>query len=442
VIGSGLREDALVAKPTAFPKDEYDRRLGNVRTRMDALGLRGALISAPENIYYLTGLDHQGYFAYECLVVPVDGDPILVTRAMERATVRDQVPWLTHMGYSDGVEPIPAPRSEFDDILMGDVNETGQPVGLRPWEMSAGVSVHGPKATDDHIPVAETLKALHAAGLDSGRIGLEKRSSFLPFHVAEGIVNGLARAEWVDVSDLVNDCRIVQSKLELACTRRAARLTDSMLLSAIAAAGPSVRERDVMAAVYDVMFRRGGTYPGFVPLIRSTRTLAHEHGTWSEGVIKSRDVLFVELSGCVRRYHAPAGRLVFIGRAPARSQKMQGLCLQAMENAARAIGPGAVADEVYRAWQETLDRAGLTGYTRHHCGYAIGIGFPPSWSGGGTPRGLRQGSRMRLEVGMVFHLMSWLLRTGRGDSFLSDTVVVTDDGCEFLTTASRELAIR
>jgi Xaa-Pro dipeptidase len=38
---------------------------------------------------------------------------------------------------------------------------------------------------------------------------------------------------------------------------------------------------------------------------------------------------------------------------------------------------------------------------------------------------------------MVFHLMSWLLRTGQGDSFLSDTVAVTDDGCEILTTTSR-----
>jgi Xaa-Pro dipeptidase len=431
-----------MAKSPGFPKAEYDARLAKLRTRMDALGLRGALVSAPENIFYLTGLDHQGYFAYECLIVPVDGDPVLVTRAMEKATVRDQVPWVTHLGYSDGVEPIPAPRSASDDILMGDVDETGEPVGLRPWEMSAGVSVHGPVASDDHIPVAKTLEALHAAGLHSGRIGLEKQSTFFPFHIAEGIVDGLRGAEWVDVSDLVNDCRIVQSERELACTRRAARVTDSMLLAAIAAAGPGVPERDVMAAAYDALFRRGGTYPGFVPLIRSTRTLAHEHGTWTDGVIKSRDILFVELAGCVHRYHAPAGRLVFIGRAPSRAGKMQRLCQDAMQNAARAIGPGAVADDVYRAWQETIDRAGLAGYTRHHCGYAVGIGFPPSWSGGGTPRGLRKGSKMQLEAGMVFHLMSWLLRTGRGDSFLSDTIVVTDDGCEFLTTASRELAIR
>jgi hypothetical protein len=36
---------------------------------------------------------------------------------------------------------------------------------------------------------------------------------------------------------------------------------------------------------------------------------------------------------------------------------------------------------------------------------------------------------------MVFHLMSWLMGTGReGDYFVSDASVVTEDGCEVLTT--------
>lgn len=113
-----------------------------------------------------------------------------------------------------------------------------------------------------------------------------------------------------------------------------------------------------------------------------------------------------------------------------------------MMKAAETIGPGVSAGEVYQAWQGVVDRAGLSGYSRHHCGYSVGIGFPPSWSGAGTPRGLRRGSDMQLQSGMVFHLMSWLLRTGRGDSFLSDTILVTDQGCEFLTNVSRAVTVR
>jgi Xaa-Pro dipeptidase len=424
-----------------FPQEEFDRRLERVRARMDGAGLRGLLVAAPENVFYLTGLEHQGYFAYELLIVPLEGEPVLVTRAMEHATVRDQVPWVRHVGYSDGVDPVPAPRDRGEDLVMTETTAEGDSVGLRPWEMSVGVSVDGPVSAED-VPVRETVAALREAGLDAGRLGIEWRSSFFPYAIVDGVIRSLDTVEWVGADDLVADCRLVQSPLEIEQTRRAARITDSMLLAAIAAAGPGVYEREVMAAVYSAMFRQGGTYPGFVPLVRSTRTIEHEHGTWTDGKLKSRDVLFVELAGCVRRYHAPAGRLVFIGAAPARARRMQAVCEEAMMRAAEAIGPGVRAGEVYAAWQGAIDRAGLEGYRRHHCGYSIGIGFPPSWSGGGTPRGLRRGSDLELRAGMVFHLMSWLLRTGRGDSFLSDTIVVTEDGCEFLTTVDRSVTVR
>lgn len=401
-----------------------------------------SLISSPENIYYLTGLDHQGYFAYQLLIVPMDGRPVFISRAMEKATVRDLMPGVLHVGYSDGIEPIPAPSDREEDIVYSTRDESGDIRGLRPWEMSAGVSVRGPIADASDVAVTKTVEALLELGLVNARIGIEKSSSFLPFRIAEGIIAGLDKAEWINISGLVEDCRIVQSPRELACTRKAAEISDAMMLSAIAAAGPGMYTRDVVAALYDAMFRRGGTYPGFIPLVRTTRTIDHEHGTWQDGRLKKGDLLFLEMAGCVRRYHAPIGRLAFIGKAPQRAYDMQKVCLEAMNRACEAISPGITAGEVYRAWQECVDRAGLTAYRRHHCGYAVGIGFPPSWSGSGPPQGLRSDSSLEIRPGMVFHLMSWLLRTGDGDSFLSDTIVVSDDGCEFLTSASREVAVR
>jgi Xaa-Pro dipeptidase len=113
-----------------------------------------------------------------------------------------------------------------------------------------------------------------------------------------------------------------------------------------------------------------------------------------------------------------------------------------MMAAADIIRPGALAGDVYEAWQAVLDRHGLSHYSRHHCGYSIGIGYPPSWSGSGVPVGLRRNSQMRLREGMTFHLMSWLLNSGIGDAFLSDTVEVTADGCTFLTLANRDVLVR
>jgi Xaa-Pro dipeptidase len=426
----------------AFPDEEFAARLEAVREHMARRELDACLLAAPENVYYLTGLDHMGYFAYEMLIVPLEGEPVLITRAMEQATVRDQVPGVRHVGYSDGVPPLPAPRDPAEDIHLAGQDEEGNPYGLRPWEMSAGVAVRGPIADHADPAVRATVDALCDAGLERARLGLEESCSFLPYRIARRLVESLPDARWEDSSGLVDDCRLVQSPLELEYTRQAAAVSDSMLLAAIAAAGPGVWERDVMAAIYDALFRRGGTYPGFVPLVRSTRTLEHEHGTWQAGKLEEGDLLFLEMAGCLRRYHAPVGRLVFIGSSPPDAEAIAEICRHAQDAAAARLAPGVTADQVYRAWQEVVDGAGLARYRRHHCGYAVGIGFPPSWSGGGVPRGLRAGSSLELREGMVFHLMSWLLRTGEGDSFLSDTVVVTADGCERLTTVQRTVTVR
>ena len=107
-----------------------------------------------------------------------------------------------------------------------------------------------------------------------------------------------------------------------------------------------------------------------------------------------------------------------------------------------ALRPGALARDVYAAWQRVVDGAGLAQYRRHHCGYAVGIGVPPSWTGGNTVVVLRADSAMEIRTGMSFHVLSWLMGTGRGDFFVSDMVLLTGDGPEVLTRTPREVIER
>lgn len=423
-----------------FSQEEFDQRRERVRERMSEEGLDACLIVSPENIYYLCGLDHMGYFAPQLLLMPVKGTPILITRAMERAVVRDQVPDVKHVGYPESTKSSPEknPRNELP-LLPG-----RRLTGMGPWTMSPGVPTREPQRDQENVPavVSTTCRILAESELGKAKIGLEKNSSFMPFGIAEGIVNGMPDVIWQDISNLVANERLQQSETELQCTREAAELSNSMMLAAIANAGAEIYMRDIMAAIYDAMLRRGGTYPAFVPLVRSTGTLEHEHGTWQDSKLVENDVLFLEMAGCIRRYHAPMGRLTFIRHAPKGAERINEVCQEAQQAAANSIHDGAIAGDVYEAWQDVLNRAGLENYSRHHCGYSTGIGFPPSWSGSGVPVGLRSGSDMVLREGMVFHLMSWLLRSKMGDSFLSDTIVVTREGCEFLTKVDRGVQVR
>ena len=428
-----------------FSDEEFGERIRRVRERIAGHKLDAVIITNPENIYYLTGLNHQGYFAYTSLILSLEQEPVLIIRAMEKAITRDMVvPSVRFYPYSDGIDPLPQPTDRNEDITLSVPGGEAEGAGLRPSSMSLGVSIQGNDGQDADLsaPVQVTCAALHDMGLSSARVAFEKNSSFLPYKTAEGFVSRMSAVRWSDAGDLINDCRIIQSPQERDCTRRAAEISDAMVMSGIAMAGAGVPNRDVAAIIYHTMIQRGGTYPAFVPLIRSTRTLDHEHGTWDSENLSAKDLLFLEMSGCFWRYHAPVGRLVHIGEVLEGSQRTSEICIEAQLAAADAIKPGVTADSVYQAWKRCIDSAGLDHYHRHHCGYLVGIGFPPSWSGSGVPRGLRKGSDMLIEQGMAFHLMSWLMRTGQGDAFLSDTVVVTDSGCEFLTNAPRNMVVR
>jgi len=386
-----------------FAREEYDKRLARLRQAMQARGLEACLISQPENIFYLSGLDHFGYFAYHALVVTREGPMALIARSMEQVTMDLFLVNTVFYGFGDG---------------------------------------------DDRAAVSASV--LREMGAGCGAMGVEKASLCLSPMITEGLAAALPALKQRDISGLVDRLRQTRSPQEIAYLRRAAAVADAMMQAAIDAAAPGVNEREIAAEVQRAMVLAGGELPGFGPFIRSGERLGQEHRTWEDHVLQQGEPLFVELAGCARRYHAAVGRLLFVGHALSGCAEMADVCLQAFEAAASAIMPGVGARDVYAAWQACVDSAGLAHYRRHHCGYLIGLGFPPSWVGGSMVVGLRHDSDLQLEAGMTFHLMSWLVGAGsgaasgdamQGDYFVSDTVLVTEEGCERLTTVSQALRV-
>lgn len=375
-----------MASPAVFPKEEFDARLERVRAALAADDLAGLVVSTPENIFYLTGLDHQGFFAPHLLIVSATGEMTLIARAMERITVQDQVTGAGFVGYADNEDP-----------------------------------------------AAAACEVLRHHGLATARIGVEKHSLFFPPRVYEAVLRGMPGAVWHDASRLIDDLRLIKSPREISCTRAAAAVTDAMMQAAIDAAKAGVSEREVAAEAHRAMVLAGGGTPGFGPFIRPTPRLGQEHTTWQDRPLVEGEGLLLEMAGCVNRYHAPAGRFVFIGRRPPDTFEIERVCIEAFDRVIDAIRPDATAADVYRAWQSRVDEAGLSHYRRHHCGYVVGLGFPPSWTGGSMVVGLHHDSDLVLRPGMVFHVLSWLTGTGRGDYFFSNTAVVTEQGCEILT---------
>ncbi len=376
-----------------FSPAEYDKRLGAVRAEFGRLGIPLALVTSPDNIFYLTGLDHWGYFAPHVLIVPAEGEMVLVTRAMEQVTVGNQVRNARFAGHTDS--------ETATDVVLRELGTLGVP----------------------------------------DRIGIEKWSWGLSPGAAEQLAAGLPNVRWTDISRVVDEIRLVKSPAEQACMRQAARVTDAAAAAGTEAIHAGVSEAEIAAACAAVMTREG-TYPGFGPFIRSTARLGEEHTSWSGNRLDRGDAVFFELSGCVSRYHAPLGRLVHIGTVPDGTREMAAIATDAFGAVVETLRDGAIARDVYAAWQGVVDRAGLGHYQRHHCGYLVGIGVPPSWTGGNYVLGLKRDSDRIIRTGMSFHILSWLMGTGRGDYFISNTVLLGESGPEVLTRTPSGVTVR
>lgn len=367
-----------------FSDEELSRRLAATRQEMAARGLDLVLLSAPEHVFYLTGLDHWGYFAPHVLIVAAEGELVLVTRAMEHVAIRNQVRNATFIGHSDS-------------------------------ESAADVVVK------------------HLKGASSGKtIGLEAASAGLSYAMGQALKQGIDGASWVDITGMLDEMRLVKSTEEQRFMKSAAVASDAGTQAAINAIHDGAKEADVAAECLAAMTRAGGTPPGFGPFLRPSHRMAEEHTTWGDG--EHHEAVFLEIAGCVARYNAPMGRLVNIGRISDEDAEMANICGEAFDATLRALKVGARAKDVYNGWQSVVDAAGMPEYRRHHCGYLVGIGFPPAWTGGPRVTGLRHDSDREMREGMTFHLMSWFTETGRGNYFISNTVLLGADGAEVLTT--------
>src|SRR4051794_25538298 len=124
-----------------FTTDEHDARIAAVREDMVRDGLDAVCVTGPEDVYYLTGLSHQGHFAFTALVLPVTGEPAIVAREMEHTTLSVQVPWCRHVAFRDHEHPADAVLAALRDVpaprRLG-VDKAGMWFPIETWERVSG----------------------------------------------------------------------------------------------------------------------------------------------------------------------------------------------------------------------------------------------------------------------------------------------------------------
>ena len=142
--------------------------------------------------------------------------------------------------------------------------------------------------------------------------------------------------------------------------------------------------------------------------------------------------MLLELPAVVKRYGAALMRTVFAGTPRADIQRRVDTGRRALERHLATVRAGRTPDEVWRVWANTLAEDG-DAETYRRTGYSIGINYPPDW-GEGYIIDIRRGEYRELQTNMTIHVPSLVKRFGLANVGPSETIRVTDDGCEVLTS--------
>ncbi|MGI4984701.1 MAG: M24 family metallopeptidase [Janthinobacterium lividum] len=383
------RQGPAQGSESAFAATEYAGRVARTRALLAKAHIDAMIVTGPENIFYLTGQQTPGYYTFQALVLPVEGEPVFVVRQLEYFNFIANTFIPDAQVYGDGDDPI--------NILVDVIQRKG-------W-----------------------------AGK---RIAIDKRGWFLPIAVYEALGEKLGTI--ADGARIVEQLRAVKSAAEIDKIVTAASYVDAGMRAGLAAVKVGATENTLVAAMMSEAIAAGSEYVGMEPLVSAGPRTGVPHGTWRRRALEADAPAFLEMAACHDRYHAALMRSAWIGTARPEALDMEKVCQEALQAALDAIRPGETCEVPHLACQRVIDRAGYTDNFKKRTGYSIGIAFAPDW-GEGSILSLYSGVTTLLEPGMTFHIPPALRIYGEFTVGVSETVVVTETGCRALGTIERPL---
>ena len=389
-----------MTRHTPFSAAEYDRRLTLTRNAMQKAGVEVLFVTDPSNQAWLTGYDGWSFYVHQGVIVTLEGEPIWWGRHMDMLGGR-RTCWM-----------------DLANIL--------------------GYGDHYVQSSDIH-PMQDLAQVLKSRALDEAHIGVEMENYYYSAKAHDVLTTELPKAQFADATGLVNWQRLIKSDDEIAFIRKAARISDKVMQTALDRAEPGIRKNDLVADIVHAGITGvgddWGDYPAIVPLTPSGLDATAAHLTWNGDAMRSGEATFFELSGCYRRYHAPLCRTIYFGSAPDEMKRTEAAQLEGIAAGLEAARTGNRTCDIANAFMAVMKKHGIE--RKGRMGYPVGLSYPPDW--GERSASIRSEDKTVLQPGMVFHFMpalwmdSWGLET-------TETILIQEDGPALpLCTIERKL---
>jgi len=387
-----------------FTVQEYKNRIENVKKEMAKQGIDILIAGNPANMNYLTGYDGKSYYVPQMIVVPIDEEiPYWIGRSMDRngAKLTTWLPEDKLLFYEDHY---------VQSLVSHPMNYVADFFKQKKWDRKV--------------------------------IGMDLDLAFTaPRHYLE-ITKDLPNATFKDTSLLVNWVRIVKSDAEIEFIRNAAKIVDNAFDKTFEFMDVGVRESHAAAVLHHALIGGvgdiGGDYPSGPPTFLTGERASTAHYTWTDLPYEKDQLCLLETAGCYERYHCPMSRTIYFGTPPKELEELGKKTIEAIEVALDCIKPGVTCEEVEATWWKALG-GGEVMKEVHRLGYSTGVGYPPDW--GEHTASMRANDKTVLEPNMVFHLIPSVWDTNLAFS-VSETVRVTETGCEPFATYPRKLYVK
>lgn len=370
------------------PCETFTARLARTRDATRVAGLDALLITPSPDLRYLLGVAGASHERLTCLVLPADGDPVLVVPALER------------------------PGLDGTSVLE---------LGLEIAEWTDG--------QDPYALVAAVLR----------------RSRSLVTRA--GVGDAMPAAHVLALRDALPAC---QQKLASTVLAQLRMRKDSAEIAALTVAGEAIdrvharmgewlrvgrTEAQVGADVAAAIVEEGHTSAAFV-IVGSGPNGASPHHDVSARVLAPGDVVVVDIGGPTPEgYFSDCTRTYSLGDPADTDADLAYAVLQSAQNAAvAAVAPGVTAEEVDAAARVPITEAGFGQQFIHRTGHGIGLDVHEQ------PY-IVAGNDLVLEPGMAFSIEPGIYFRGHWGARIEDIVVVTESGVTRLNQRPRDLAV-
>jgi Xaa-Pro aminopeptidase len=290
-------------------------RLRRLRALLDREGLDAMVISALENIRYLTG-----FTGSHALCVITARSAHLLSDPRYRDQIAHEV------------------RGFRRHIVVGEL----------PFAL-AGLSI---------------LRPSWAAGFESGTVTY---SSYRLFR------KSLPRVHFVPTHGLVESLQAVKTNDEVERIQRAARISDQVFEEILTILRPGVTERDIAADISFRQRRAGGEGDAFEAIVAGGERGALPHARASNRKLRRGDMVTLDFGCIVGGYRSDLTRTVSIGRPSPEFRWIYDVVLQANQEALAAVRSGMAARDLDSVARGVFHRAGYGKWFHHSLGHGLGL---------------------------------------------------------------------